>query len=144
MTCFASPDWWPDREFIVPTASTSALTATPIPTEAPGVSARRALRPRASRGSGVVTTTRAHGTRACYVCGPGPGSGPGCRCDACRAANRAHARRRARLTAYGQWHPFVDAEPVRDHIQALSQAGIGRRRVAALAGISDAALGRLL
>ena len=31
--------------------------------------------------------TREHGTRARYVHGPGPGKGPGCRCDECTAAN---------------------------------------------------------
>lgn len=88
--------------------------------------------------------TRAHGTRACYVWGPGPGPGPGCRCAACTTANRADAVRRARLRAYGRWQPFTDADPVRQHLEALSRAGIGWKRAAELAGTSSSVVSRLL
>jgi hypothetical protein len=87
---------------------------------------------------------RPHGTRARYVLGPGPGKGPGCRCQACTAANRQAAARAARLRAYGQWAPFVSAEPAWAHIQALARAGIGWRRAAALAGVSTGAVSKLL
>ncbi len=86
---------------------------------------------------------RPHGTRARYVHGPGPGSGPGCRCDDCTAANRAAASRRERQILYGRWQPFVDAEPVREHLRALSEAGIGWRRVAELTGVSSGTLSKL-
>jgi len=89
-------------------------------------------------------TTREHGTRARYVHGPGPGTGPGCRCDECTAANRADARRRERAMLYGRWQPFVDAGPAREHLQALARHGIGRRRAAELADVSVSALSRLL
>ncbi len=88
--------------------------------------------------------TRAHGTRARYAWGPGPGTGPGCRCADCTAANRQDAARRARLQAYGQWEPYVDAGPIREHLQALSRAGIGWKRAAQLSGISTGAISRLL
>jgi transcriptional regulator with XRE-family HTH domain len=87
---------------------------------------------------------RPHGTRARYVLGPGPGKGPGCRCPACTAANRQAAARAARLQAYGLWAPFVPAGTARAHVQALGQAGIGWRRVAALAGVSTGAVSKLL
>ena len=89
-------------------------------------------------------TTREHGTRARYVHGPGPGTGPGCRCDECTAANRADAQRRERAMLYRRWQPFVDAGPAREHLQALARHGIGRRRAAELAGVSASALSRLL
>ena len=54
------------------------------------------------------------------------------------------AARRARLSAYDQWRPFVDAGPVRDHLHTLRRAGIGRRRIAELAGISQSVLANLL
>ncbi len=87
---------------------------------------------------------REHGTRARYAHGPGPGKGPGCRCDECTAANRAAARQRERAILYGRWQPFADAGPVREHVQALARHGIGRRRVAELAGMSAGAMSRLL
>ena len=89
-------------------------------------------------------TARAHGTRARYVWGPGPGQGHGCRCEACTAANRAHSRRRNRMILYSQWEPFVDAAPVHQHLQTLRAAGIGRRRIAKLSGLSQATVCRLL
>lgn len=94
--------------------------------------------------------TRPHGTRARYVFGPGPGQdrSAGCRCDACVNANRAYARfqqKRKRLEGLGRtsgpWAaPFVDAAPVRAHLLALADAGVGSRRVAELAGVSRTAL----
>ena len=45
-------------------------------------------------------TTHEHGTRARYVHGPGPGTGPGCRCDHCTAANQA--LRQAGMTKQGR------------------------------------------
>lgn len=92
----------------------------------------------------TATETRAHGTRARYVLGPGPGKGPGCRCAGCTAANRAAEHQRERAILYGRWQPYVDAEPVREHLRALFAAGIGRRRVEALAGVSSGSLSKIL
>jgi len=89
-------------------------------------------------------TERPHGTRARYVLGPGPGKGPGCRCDDCKAANRAAASHRDRQILYGRWRPYVDAEPAREHLQVLSAAGIGWKRAAELAGLSGGAVSKLL
>jgi transcriptional regulator with XRE-family HTH domain len=52
--------------------------------------------------------------------------------------------RRSRLIAYGTWQTLVDAEPVRQHIQQLQNAGLGWQRVAALAGVSTGAVSRIL
>lgn len=67
-----------------------------------------------------------------------------CRCTDCRAANSAWTRRRKRQMAYGRWQPLIDAEPVRLHVKALSAAGLGARRVCALAGVSESAVRGLL
>jgi hypothetical protein len=87
---------------------------------------------------------RPHGTRTRYTNGPGPGKGPGCRCAACRAANRDDQRRITRLRAYGQWQPFTDATPAREHVRALAQLGIGWRRAAELAGLHNSVVRALL
>lgn len=68
----------------------------------------------------------------------------GCRCYVCGWARAEYDERRNRLIAYGQWQPFVDAEPVREHVLMLTEAGIGRRRLAALAGMSDSNLSKLI
>jgi hypothetical protein len=92
----------------------------------------------------TATGTRAHGTRARYAHGPGPGKGPGCRCADCSAANRAADSQRSRAILYGRWQPYVDAEPVREHLRALAAAGIGHRRAGELAGVSSGALSKIL
>lgn len=94
--------------------------------------------------------SRAHGTRARYVWGPGPGQNRslGCRCEACSEANRAYARyqaKRKRLEALGRtagpWAaPVVDAAPARAHVLALGELGVGYKRVAELAGVSTSTL----
>ncbi|MFY1588962.1 hypothetical protein ACN267_31230 [Micromonospora sp. WMMD734] len=67
-----------------------------------------------------------------------------CRCVGCTQASTDYQNRRARLLAYGQWQPMVDAEPIRQHVRNLGTAGIGWMRVAELAGISHGAVSRLL
>ena len=71
---------------------------------------------------------RQHGTRAKYVM-------EGCRCRRCRHANREAHRQTTRLLAYGQWNPYVDAEPVRVHIRYLQACGMGLRAIAAAAAV---------
>lgn len=68
----------------------------------------------------------------------------GCRCRRCTDAQLRYNARRARLILYGRWQPFVDAQPVRDHVNALSEAGLGYKRVAALAGVSVTSVSKLL
>ncbi len=89
---------------------------------------------------------RDHGTRARYVCGPDVHgqSGRGCRCAPCTQANRQAEDHRARMKLYGQWRPYVDAGPAREHLRALAAAGIGWRRAAELAGVASGAVSKLL
>lgn len=70
-----------------------------------------------------------HGTRTAYV-------KDRCRCPQCRAANTAASNAAHRERIYGRWQPFVDAAPVRRHIESLRAAGIGIDQIAKLAGIS--------
>lgn len=65
----------------------------------------------------------------------------GCRCEPCYQRRSNEERRRARDIAYGTYDPgWVEAAAVRDHVLALSSVGIGRRRLAELAGVSESAI----
>ena len=93
---------------------------------------------------------RAHGTRSCYVFGPEPGGdcSKGCRCEDCKRANARYAsfqQKRRRLDRDdGRFaRPYIDARRARAHLQALAATGVGRRRVAALTGMSQSVLGRI-
>lgn len=77
-----------------------------------------------------------HATRACYIL-------DGCRCRPCADAAAAYERRRTRMVAYGR-SDMVDAQPVRDHVEALRRAGVGLKRVAMLSGVAHGALSRLV
>lgn len=67
-----------------------------------------------------------------------------CTCDACRARAHTYDTTRARLIAYGRWQPYIDAEPVRQHLRMLMSYGIGWMRVGRLTGLSNGALSKLL
>ena len=87
----------------------------------------------------------AHGTRARYVGGPDENGRPGgCRCASCTEGNRLDHAHRARMKLYGRWQPYVDAAPAREHVRALSAAGVGWKRAAKLAGVSTGSMSRLL
>ena len=70
-----------------------------------------------------------HGTRAAYV-------KDRCRCAPCTAANAAAWAATNRARTFGQWEPFLDVAPARDHIGQLRAAGIGVDQIAKLAGTS--------
>ncbi|MEU3903266.1 hypothetical protein AB0F20_05555 [Streptomyces goshikiensis] len=61
----------------------------------------------------------------------------GCRCEVCVDANRAYHRNRAAAIKAGAWQPYVDAEPVRQHILLLQEEGFSVSRIARLSGGSD-------
>ncbi|MFT4081169.1 MAG: hypothetical protein QM638_01155 [Nocardioides sp.] len=81
--------------------------------------------------------THVHGTRACYVLDR-------CRCKPCAKANAEATNWRERQKLYGRYDKYVDAEPVRAHVNALREYGIGAKRVAALAGIAHGAMSKLM
>lgn len=78
-----------------------------------------------------------HGTHAAFAL-------DGCRCRPCRDATAAYNRRRTRGLLYGTWSPLVDATPVREHLAALSAAGIGWKRAAVLADVAASTVSKLL
>lgn len=67
-----------------------------------------------------------------------------CRCLVCCQAARDYDNNRRRAIAYGRWQPFVDAGPVRAHVRALGEFGIGWMRAARLAGVSTGGVSKLL
>lgn len=79
-----------------------------------------------------------HGTRTAYVVDR-------CRCRPCTDASRTVQAERTRLQAYGRYDSGrVDAQPVRVHLRMLMHYGIGLKRIAAIAGVSNATLGKIL
>lgn len=83
---------------------------------------------------------REHGTRACYVFGSESGAGDGCRCDLCRKAARDAARAAKDRIAPA----YVSAVPAREHIQFLSEHGVGLKQVVKVSGVSQGALWKLM
>ncbi|MCZ0983873.1 hypothetical protein O1L60_44730 [Streptomyces diastatochromogenes] len=59
---------------------------------------------------------------------------------ALRAAKARWARRRRRLIGYGQWDPFMPAEPVRAHLAKLAAIGMPRKGVEEALGLNRDAL----
>lgn len=66
-----------------------------------------------------------------------------CRGTGCTEANSRYEAHRSRQRLYGIEADFVDAAPVREHINALRQSGLGLRRIAALSGVSRSTLSEL-
>lgn len=84
----------------------------------------------------MTARQRTHGTRACYAAG--------CRRPECTQANREAWATRNRMVLYGTWQPYVDAGRAREHLRALGAAGVGWKRAAVLAGVSNGSVSRIL
>lgn len=82
-------------------------------------------------------TTHVHGTHACYVLDR-------CHCGPCSAANAAYEGNRQRQAGYGRWHPYVDAQPTREHVERLRAAGMGLKTVAKVSGVAHGVLSKLI
>jgi hypothetical protein len=78
-----------------------------------------------------------HGTRAAY-------RADRCRCRGCRLANRQAEAERTRAIVMGQWTPYVDAAPTRQHLQLLRKQGLGIDTIVALSGVPRSTVRRLL
>lgn len=79
-----------------------------------------------------------HGTRTAYVLDR-------CKCRPCLDANNTAERARHKAKAFGRYDSGrVDAAPVRAHILYLQRCGLGLKRVAKLAGVSNATLGKII
>lgn len=87
----------------------------------------------------VCPPDHAHeGTSVCYI-------QHRCGCDACRRSQAERHARRKRLKLYGRWDSgLVAADPVRAHLRALGEYGIGWKRSAALAAVSKTTVYQLL
>ncbi|NGO69154.1 hypothetical protein [Streptomyces boncukensis] len=59
----------------------------------------------------------------------------GCRCYTCGWAVAQYNDAREHALRRGTWQPYVDAAPVRAHVRALQQSGLGARRIADLARV---------
>lgn len=78
-----------------------------------------------------------HGTYACYTL-------DACRCQPCATAVREYERDRTRQQAYGRWDNYVDAQPARDHVRRLMDAGMGLKRVSAASNVATGVMWKLL
>lgn len=90
---------------------------------------RSALEARGMKPITELARQRPHGDRLRYMAG--------CRCPACRGANTAYERMRARARKAGLGNPIVPADEARAHLKALSAAGVGRATVAQATDISS-------
>jgi hypothetical protein len=61
-----------------------------------------------------------------------------------RAMRARWARRRRKAIAYGTWQPFVDPEPVREHVRSLRAFGLSFEAIATMAGEHPSALSTLM
>lgn len=66
-----------------------------------------------------------------------------CRCRACRDAASAYERWRAKQRAYGR-QAYVDAGAARAHVNTLQSQGMGWKRIARAAGLSESVVWKLL
>lgn len=84
-------------------------------------------------------TDRPHGSHAKYAI-------ERCRCEPCRLAQRVYNRNRIRQMSRpdGVWQPYVDAGPVRDHVQWLQTCGVGIKTIAKLSGVAHGTLSKLM
>ena len=82
-------------------------------------------------------TQHQHGTHAAYAL-------DGCRCAPCRTAHRDYSNSIAKAKAYGRWNPYVDAQPVREHIQGLLDQGMGLKRIIVVSGVSSGTTSKLM
>ena len=64
--------------------------------------------------------------------------------QAIREAKNRWARRRRRLIGYGQWQPFTDAAPAREHVLAIKATGMGLAGIAKHTGVKRGSLDHLL
>lgn len=64
------------------------------------------------------------------------GYGRGCRCYVCGWARSQYASQRLAAIKAGQWRPYEDAAPVRQHLQRLAAMGIGLGSVSSASGVS--------
>lgn len=79
-----------------------------------------------------LAASKPHGSRVRYI--------GGCRCDPCRGANTAYEKLRQIARQNGEWIGLVDSAKSRQHLDALSQAGVGRRAVAAASDVPNSIL----
>lgn len=81
-------------------------------------------------------TPHRHGTKSCYThCG--------CRCVDCRTAAAESEAATKRARAYGRSR-LVDAAPIRAHVTALLEQGMGWPRISQLSGVEASVLARLV
>lgn len=79
---------------------------------------------------------------------PAPKTLPGaihrkCRCVRCRISSNALRREIDAEREAGTWQPFVDAEPVRQHVEALHDSGMSYAYISRVSGVSFETVRRL-
>lgn len=98
--------------------------------------AKRALIDRTPKPCLHKVANHQHGTRAAYVLDR-------CRCLPCAEANTRAQNERERQKAYGRYNKYVPGGPVREHIQALQNAGMGLKTIAKRTGVSTGTLSKI-
>lgn len=81
-------------------------------------------------------TNRGHGSTAIAI-------GRRCPCPKCRPVISAYRKRVYRLQGYGQWQPYTDATPTREHLLYLHNEGVSYLQIAEQTGLSDNTIRRI-
>lgn len=68
----------------------------------------------------------------------------GCTCELCVENYREYSRLRHRKKGYGTWQPYIDAEPVRQHLLALHADGLSYAVIADRIGHQKATITRFI
>lgn len=88
------------------------------------------------RSAAELAESKPHGVRLRYM--------GGCRCTACRAANRAYENQRIKARKAGDWNGIVAADEARVHLLSLRKHGVGRRTVKACTDLGDSILQKIV
>lgn len=78
-----------------------------------------------------------HGRYTSYTTG-------GCRCTKCKTAMSRYNKRRTMLMERGEWQPWADAAPVRQHVARLRESGLSLESIAEMAGVAHCNIHALL
>lgn len=92
-------------------------------------------RPATLKSAAELAAKKPHGDRVKYM--------GGCRCAECRKANTDYEKKRSAERKAGRSNGLVPAQYAREHIQNLSEMGVGYKQVARVSGVSVSVIAKI-